>query len=33
MTLFASATGEAVFHRALAKYFDGKPDPRTVELL
>lgn len=33
MTLFAQATGDAVFRRALEKYFDGEPDPRTVELL
>jgi uncharacterized protein (DUF1810 family) len=33
MTLFARATGEPVFTRALQKYFDGEADPRTIELL
>ena len=33
MTLFAQATGEPVFTRALQKYFDGDADPRTIELL
>jgi uncharacterized protein (DUF1810 family) len=33
MTLFAQATGEPVFTRALQKYFDGEADPRTIELL
>jgi len=33
MTLFAQATGEPVFARALDKYFDGQPDPGTLELL
>ena len=33
MTLFARATGEPIFTRALAKYFGGEADPRTTELL
>ena len=34
MTLFAEVAGdEPVFERALAKYCDGKPDPRTLALL
>jgi uncharacterized protein (DUF1810 family) len=33
MTLFALATGEPVFTRALVKYFGGEADPRTNELL
>ena len=34
MTLFANVAAEnAVFLKALAKYFDGKPDQRTVDLL
>ena len=33
MTLFARATGEALFTRALDKYFGGQPDPATLELL
>ena len=33
MTLFAQATGEPVFTRALEKYFRGEADPRTIELL
>jgi uncharacterized protein (DUF1810 family) len=33
MTLFARATGEPVFSRALASYFGGEPDPRTIERL
>ncbi len=34
MTLFAQAGGEfPVFREALEKYFGGKPDPRTLELL
>jgi uncharacterized protein (DUF1810 family) len=33
MTLFALATGEPVFDRALRKYFGGAADPRTIELL
>ena len=31
MTLFAQATGEPLFTRALEKYFGGEADPRTVE--
>ena len=34
MTLFeAVASDEPVFTQALAKFYGGKPDPRTVELL
>jgi uncharacterized protein (DUF1810 family) len=34
MTLFANVAAEnAIFVKALAKYFDGKPDQRTVDLL
>lgn len=33
MTLSAQATGEPLFGRALAKYFGGRLDPRTVALL
>jgi uncharacterized protein (DUF1810 family) len=34
MTMFASAASEnQVFRSALEKYFDGKPDPLTLELL
>lgn len=33
MTLFAHATGAPVFTQALAKYFGGEADPRTVERL
>ena len=34
MTLFSVASsGETVFHDVLAKFFDGKPDGRTVELI
>jgi uncharacterized protein (DUF1810 family) len=34
MTLFSKAApDEAVFTDALARYFDGKPDERTLERL
>jgi uncharacterized protein (DUF1810 family) len=34
MTLFAEAAADdRPFHEALRKYFDGQPDPRTIELL
>lgn len=34
MTLFAhAAPGEPIFRQALDKYFAGKPDDRTVEML
>ena len=34
MTLFSHAVpDEPIFKRALAKYFDGRDDPRTMELL
>jgi uncharacterized protein (DUF1810 family) len=34
MTLFArAAEGTPVFAEVLERYFDGEPDPRTVDLL
>jgi len=33
MTLFAQATGAALFGRALDGFFGGQADPRTIELL
>ena len=34
MTLFAHAASEnTIFNEALKKYFNGEPDPRTVEML
>jgi len=33
LTLFAQATGEPLFTRALTKYFDGRPDEATLRLL
>lgn len=34
LTLFAAAApGDALFTRALAQFYQGKPDPRTVALL
>jgi len=33
MTLFARITGEALFTRALDRYFGGQPDAATLELL
>jgi uncharacterized protein (DUF1810 family) len=33
MTLFARATGEPLFSRALEKYFAGQADPATVGLI
>ena len=34
MTLFAhAAPDEPAFGQALAKYYDGEPDPRTLEIL
>jgi uncharacterized protein (DUF1810 family) len=33
MTLFAQATGEPVFARALERFFGGQPDARTLALL
>jgi uncharacterized protein (DUF1810 family) len=33
MTLFAQATGEPLFTRALQKYCDGRPDEATLRLL
>ena len=34
MTLFARAAGgESLFREALARYFDGEPDPMTLSLL
>ncbi|MDQ6433032.1 DUF1810 domain-containing protein [Mesorhizobium sp. LHD-90] len=33
LTLFAEASGEEVFLRALDKYFDGEPDRETLRIL
>lgn len=33
MTLFGDATGEAVFSNVLDKYYHGRPDPRTREIV
>lgn len=33
MTLFDAASDDPVFAAVLDKYFDGQPDPRTLELL
>jgi uncharacterized protein (DUF1810 family) len=33
MTLFAHATSEPLFARALAKFFEGRPDAATLDLL
>lgn len=34
MTLFSRAKGaDPVFEAVLAKYYDGKPDPRTLEMI
>jgi uncharacterized protein (DUF1810 family) len=33
MTLFAQATSEPLFARALEKFFEGRPDAATLELL
>jgi uncharacterized protein (DUF1810 family) len=34
MTLFrAAAPGASIFDEALQKFYDGQPDPRTIELL
>ena len=33
MTLFAQATGEPLFRRALDKFFDGREDEQTLRLL
>jgi uncharacterized protein (DUF1810 family) len=33
LTLFAEASGEEVFLRALDKYFDGSPDQATLDVL
>jgi uncharacterized protein (DUF1810 family) len=33
MTLFAHATGEPLFVRALEKYFGGRDDGQTLRLL
>jgi uncharacterized protein (DUF1810 family) len=31
MTLFARATGEPLFQQVLDRYFDGEPDPATLD--
>lgn len=33
MTLFAQASGDDLFDRALERFFDGRPDPVTLQLL
>jgi uncharacterized protein (DUF1810 family) len=33
LTLFSEASGEEVFLRTLDEYFDGSPDPATLEIL
>jgi uncharacterized protein (DUF1810 family) len=33
MTLFASVADKPIFSRIISKYFDGRPDPATLELL
>jgi uncharacterized protein (DUF1810 family) len=33
MTLFREASSQAAFREALDKYFDGKPDEKTLALL
>ena len=33
MTLFAEVAGESVFRNALDRFYEGKPDARTLELL
>ena len=33
LTLFAELESNDVFNRALAKYFDGRPDQATIDLL
>lgn len=33
MTLFASVTDKPIFNRIIGNYFDGQPDPATLELL
>ena len=34
LTLFASVSGEAsIFHDLITKYYTGKPDERTIEIL
>lgn len=33
MTLFAQTTDNQIFKDTLTKYFDGNPDPKTLELL
>lgn len=33
LTLFAQASGEEVFVRALDRFFDGEPDPATLQIL
>ena len=33
LTLFAEASDEALFRRGLDRFFDGSPDPATLDLL
>ena len=33
MTLFASVSDKPIFNRIIGNYFDGQPDPATLELL
>lgn len=33
LTLFAQVSGEEVFLRALDRFFDGEPDPATLQIL
>ena len=33
MTLFGAVSSDAVFADAIAKFYDGRPDPRTLDLL
>jgi len=33
MTLFAAVSGETEFSSAIAKYYGGTPDRRTLDLL
>jgi uncharacterized protein (DUF1810 family) len=33
MTLFGAVSSDAVFAAAIAKFYGGKPDPSTLDLL